>query len=492
MRKLMLATAAMLGATSGLALAQTASGPVYNPTQGQLLATPHSTSSTAQTTNNTVGQPDTFQGITSNFFGAVAPPAPGTIVIKINGRVETDLDYAQTSLGTAGGKINPISFGTFFRLYPAVDAMAANGLRYGASVEIRENFPGSAAQTTPTISPTAAAPSTSSELSGQTLFVRRAFTYVAADNVGIVRLGQGDGVISMFDPCIFSVQCWDAGAGNFNGGAMQGQYPANAVSIPFYWLAQVGADYGNDKILYMSPQFAGFDFAAHYAPSSGNGYIGCAGNPQPSGGCNGATSGGDPTRYYNEVAAGVRYLGQFGPMLVGAYGVYETASKENQTTGAIVPLGKDTTGAYDNMSFFEAAAFIGADTPMGRFVYSGNWIGGAINGSNGGGLAMRPSGGAPESATVTGLEYFNGPMSAGIEVAFADSQGSNALTGISQRHEFEFGVGGAYALAPGLFLTAEYQYSHRHQGDFNFTTGETGSTNDVHSQGVQFATIVTW
>ena len=30
--------------------------------------------------------------------------------------------------------------GTYFRLYPGVDAMAANGLRYGAQAEIRENF----------------------------------------------------------------------------------------------------------------------------------------------------------------------------------------------------------------------------------------------------------------------------------------------------------------------------------------------------------------
>ena len=52
---------------------------------------------------------------------------------------------------------------------------------------------------------------------GQTVFVRRAFTYLASDNVGIVRFGQADGVIGLFDNCIFTTQCWDAGIQGLNG-----------------------------------------------------------------------------------------------------------------------------------------------------------------------------------------------------------------------------------------------------------------------------------
>ena len=49
--------------------------------------------------------------------------------------------FAFTGIGTnAGQKLAPYSIGTYFRLYPGVDAMSTNGLRYGAQAEIRENF----------------------------------------------------------------------------------------------------------------------------------------------------------------------------------------------------------------------------------------------------------------------------------------------------------------------------------------------------------------
>ena len=38
--------------------------------------------------------------------------------------------------------MNPEQFIGYFRLYPGVDALATNGLRYGAIVEIRQNFIG--------------------------------------------------------------------------------------------------------------------------------------------------------------------------------------------------------------------------------------------------------------------------------------------------------------------------------------------------------------
>ena len=41
-----------------------------------------------------------------------------------------------------GNKLAPEQFIGYFRLYPGVDAMATNGLRYGAIVEIRQNFIG--------------------------------------------------------------------------------------------------------------------------------------------------------------------------------------------------------------------------------------------------------------------------------------------------------------------------------------------------------------
>jgi hypothetical protein len=483
MRKLLLATAAVLGAAPGLALAQTST----NPIQGQFISSPVGGAAANTVSNYGPGGSGT------------AKPTPGTIVIKLNGRVEVDMDASwQTgnALPNGSAKVNPVAFGSYMRLYPAVDGLAANGLRYGASIELRENFPGGSAQTTPAMSP---APSGSTYTSGETVFVRRAFTYLGADNVGIIRFGQGDGVIGMLDNGTFSSQGWDAGAGNFNGGPLQSQGPGAGIAIPFAWLAQAGAEYGNTKVVYLSPNFAGFDFALQYAPGMGNGNSGCGGaGASPA--CTLTTTGSDSTRWYNQVAIGGRYQGTFGPMKLGAMAVYETAGKETLygtpvTATTLAPTAGARSAAsatslkYDNLSFAEAALYATMSTGMGDFTASADWIGGALNGQ----LSMRPQGGVPEEAVVAGLLYKNGPWTLGAEAAFVNSQGDARLAGLTQRREYEAAFGGNYTPAPGLYLVAEYMYEHRHQGLYDFVAGGiSGTTRDAQAQGVMFSTIMTW
>src|SRR4051812_29991263 len=134
-----------------------------------------------------------------------------------------------------------------------------------------------------------------------------------------------------------------------------------------------------------------------------------------------------------------------------------------------------------------------------NFTAAADFIGGAVNGQ----LAMRPQGGAPMNAVVTGLTYANGPISAGLQLGIANSQGAVQLTNISQRHEVGAVIGGSYRLAPGLQLVAEYQYAFRHQGGFNFAVNSVGSnplkgrtdastTRNSQGQGVTFATVLSW
>jgi hypothetical protein len=324
---------------------------------------------------------------------------------------------------------------------------------------------------------------------------------MAADNVGIVRFGQTDGVIGVFDPCIFSAACWDAGIGNFNGGGFQAVAPTNAGGIPFAWLAQAGAEYGNTKIVYLSPQFFGFDVGLQYAPSMGNGYANSTGSTaqglglcaQAGPNCIGATTGNDGTRWYNQVAVGARWQGTFGPVQTGLMAVYETAGKESVYGPAIKSggAGKVLGNMYDNLSFAEVAGYGTLDTGVGKVTYSIDYITGALNGQ----LAMRPSGGAPENAVVTGLLYKQGPITLGAEAGWVFSQGAQQLTGISQRREFEVAFGGNYNIAPGMYLVGEYMYEFRHQGGYDFVAGAVGPggfTRDVHGQGILFSTVVNW
>ncbi len=148
---------------------------------------------------------------------------------------------------------------------------------------------------------------------------------------------------------------------------------------------------------------------------------------------------------------------------------------------------------YDNLSFYKAGVAV---TAM-NVTLAADYIGGRVNGQ----LAMAPSGGVNENAVLVGVTYANGPIVLGAEFGVIDSQGDPRLTGVSQRHEYEIGVGGTYKLAPGVQLVAEYQYEARHQGGFDFATGTLGQTvggavngrtNDSRGQGLLLSTVLTW
>ncbi len=154
---------------------------------------------------------------------------------------------------------------TYFRLYPGVSGMATNGLRWGAQAEIRENFQGQGFVASPSSATTSIIATNAQNSSGttgnsgltcaQTLYVRRAFVWVAQDQVGIFRFGQGDGVAGIFDNGITTFQ--DVGQGGWNGDAPA--RPTATRQPTFPWFSQQGAEYGSNKIVYLSPQFFGVD-----------------------------------------------------------------------------------------------------------------------------------------------------------------------------------------------------------------------------------------
>ena len=89
-------------------------------------------------------------------------------------------------------------------------------------------------------------------------------------------------------------------------------------------------------------------------------------------------------------------------------------------------------------------------------------------------------------------EFDNGWI-AGVNFENIWDQGANNLTNVSQRHQYATMVGGAYRMAPGLQLIAEYAYQYRHQGNFNFATGVAGTgTRDAQAQGFMVGTVLSW
>jgi hypothetical protein len=523
MRNILLASAAILGASGVGAFAQAPPNQLQGQYAAPLLGGP-----SANNNNNAFG---------TAVPGASLAPAPGTVVIRLNGKVYAgvDLSYA-TGLSTPAGtiaaagtapanangyKLNPVGIDSFLRLYPGIDGMATNGLRYGAGVEIRENFEGgnsfsvssspiSATSVVTTLPSGSATSGTASSASGnsssETLFVRRAFAYIGSDQTGIVRLGQQDGLISIYDATgIFTTGSWDGGIGNINNAGVQAATP-NQYLITWGWLSGNGTEYGDNKIVYLSPSFYGVDVGFEYAPNMGNSFSNSAtSDPYAVGPCNVAsancinvTSGTDESRWINRWGFGARFIETFAGATVQGYADYTLSGHAQNPTAVQAGPTHLTTGSgglkYDGQSFFNgglAASYLG-------FTINGDVTAGRINGSNG----LDPTGGVPMHAELGAISYAIGPFSVGALAGIEDSQGSANLVNTSQRHEFAVAFGGAYRIAPGINLCLEYQYEQRHQGDFNFNTNVSGpvaatgasgtSGNDIRAQGISFATIINW
>jgi hypothetical protein len=488
MRKLLLATAAMLGATvgaTGLAVA----APAF--TNQGTVATPANMGSFTYGDNNYMSGTPTK--------GSVANPTPGTMVIRLGLMMQVGIGAAWSNLDTgtsAAGvtqKLSPVLIQEYMRIYPGVDAMAANGLRYGAAVELRQNY-ASAAGAEPLTNGGTVYTST------QTVFVRRAFGYVGG-NWGIIRLGEMDGLIGTYDEGGATTGVYLSPTGTIVGGNDQALNVGNAWMIP-YFAAQSGNEYGNAKIVYLSPSFYGFDFGAEYAPNPFNGYaIGGGYLPGATGiaalgtcysaagsGCPNVSSSSVPLSgsiSQNEYSVGVRYQGKLGPAAVLAYGLYVGSGHTNYTGTAAAafaasgaPHGSTYNGKFQDLSL----GMFGANVNVAGFAVFGNVMFGKFNGI----LGLTPDGAPNATGFGVGFKYVTGPYSIGAVYSQFDSQGAYNLVGISQRHEWVFAAAATYYAAPGLIFSLDYDYGQRYQGGYNFMTGAVGSAayNHVQAQGV--------
>jgi hypothetical protein len=471
----------------GMASAQNSPppNPLLNDTQGTVV-TPENGGS------YTFGDNNYMSGTMAK--GAVANPTPGTMVIRLGVRVFVDASLNYSNLNQVGtDKLYAQQFSEFMRIYPGVDAMAANGLRYGAAVELRQNF-GAPTGTT-------GANGGTGYTSTQTVYVRRAFVYAAGDAWGIVRFGEMDGLIGTYDNGGQTTGVYLSPTGTIVGGDLQSTGVGNAFMTPFF-AAQSGNEYGNTKVVYLSPSLAGFDFGFQYAPNPFNGYaIGAGGCPSAGGGTacpnlssTATTNGGNfGSRTMNQYAVGARYTGVVGGLGVLAYGVYMGSGVVNYTgpqTAAVLGTttvpGSRYTGKFDGLSL----GSFGVNLTYAGFSVFGNTLFGAVNGI----LAARPTGGVHGVGWVGGVKYVAGPFSIGALYGGFDSQGSQLLTGVTQRHENVFYTAATYTVAPGMVAFLDYVYGTRYQGGFNFATNAAGSPafNHVRSQGVMLGTAVKW
>ena len=446
-----------------------------------------------------------------------ATPEPGTVTVRLNGRfrfyagVVSDRDAnnnaagdttAAGATGAAGatqGNVNAAGvgnlratnkqanylFGDYARLYPGFDGVAANGLKYGASLEIRQdNGSGAGGGIYGSIS--------NQNRERGALYFRREWGYIGTDQLGTIRLGSTDQPTSLYATGTFE---------NFNDGGLDGDIPgfiSGAVVLPFPFPDGQGAYYTTTKAIYLSPQLYGFDFGVSFEPNTGNvdngdfcngssavgnNFVNSAGSFVPVAGANtqsvagpgcdrlsSTAVNGETARRRNTVDALLRYRGTFGAFGVAATGGYIGGTHVLDNSG--LPFNNNPLAAggirsnYDGLSVGD----FGLAVTYGGFSVGGHYTYGRFNETV---ASLVPKGLGNSQAFLGGFSYTVGPLIVGAHYLQILSPGDvgNAYFGRT-RYEQGVAAGGTYSLAPGLSLFASYVYSDRHQSGYNFITGQ--------------------
>lgn len=359
-----------------------------------------------------------------------------------------------------------------------VNGKLANGLTYGAQISFNSSgFEGrQVAQNRASAGKT-------------TVAVDEMYAFIAHPRFGQIRFGDEDGVMG----------------GLMNSGWVQG---FGTGGVHGSWESFVnrqgggrtttgpGALSDNSKIIYMSPQIAGFDFGVSFAPNSGVGEdTGCPNNAQ-SGYCDRATAysgarlsgvgaaGPEYAARRNEWQLAARWRGNVGGVgiatTVGYFGA--SAARDLTTSGAQVRV-------FNNLNVWQAgiqasyAGFtIGTNYSYGDFALI--W-----------GNPLR--GDRPGEQLVVGGQYVAGPITVGANFVTTLFEGGNrdtftdtgstltrtrtpvvagTSTSAAQQRRWGMGVGANYRLAPGMDLIAEYVY---------YSVREQGRDGDPNRPGIQ-------
>lgn len=472
MRKILLTTVAVFGAAAGLA------GGAYAQS-----AAPSLPSANGMWGVGGAGAPPT----NSSESAAAGMPAPGSFVVHLNGRlnyyvgVEGDTANNITSASGVTNKNGSFETQGYIRLYPGFDAVAANGLQYGAVGEIRN----------PGANDTATGVSASGNSTENTLYWRIAYGYLGLPEFGTLSFGQQQTAFGLLDVGAFvgfNDGGWDGDVPSFIGGGLGSSYgPA-----PDYPFTGVGPMYTVNRLLYMSPDFSGFRFGIGYAPNN-NSLINQENCTVASPGCNRFISGDVPTpgtvggvRYNNVVDAAANYTNTFGPLGLALYGGFYGAT----------PIVSTVPGAlkYEPM----AVGAFGATVSFAGFTVGGQFKWGDENGL----WDVMPQGGKPMTAWLVGAQYQTGPVVIGASY-FTYQYTGDFTSPATEGMETDNGIaaGGTFSVAPGLSFYLSYLYGQRHQLGFNFNTGianglpgggVAGTNNNASGQVFALGTVLKW
>lgn len=329
-------------------------------------------------------------------------------------------------------------------IHVVANGKAANGLRYGVAVEIQND------------SVRQATGGTNSKTS---LDLDEVWGYVAG-SFGQLRFGDEDNVWGLMSVGQIS---------NFATGGLDGDfYDSLAGNSPALNMSSDAGD--NTKIIYMSPQFAGFDFGASFAFNTGEGPLsGCtSGNTSCDRLASVETLGATTARRRNEVVAIARYRGSFAGVGLGATAAYIGADAVKNVNG--VGVDRINVGAF------------GLQLSAYGFLVGGQYLFGDAN-INYATPRLKVAGADREyNSFNAGASYTLGQITVGGQYGETRSAGAQALVGgvpvTGDRKDKAWSVGGTYRIAPGIEYIAEYTSYTIEEPGVNFAGGTNRALNN--------------
>jgi hypothetical protein len=378
-----------------------------------------------------------------------------------------------------------------------VNGKLANGLTYGAQISL--NSSGIEGRQLG---------GTRSSAGKTTVAVDEMYAFIAHPRFGQIRFGDEDGVMGGL-----MNSGWVQG---FGTGGVHGSWESFVTRQAGGRTTTAPGGLGDaSKIIYMSPQFAGFDFGASYAPNANVGEdVGCPNNAN-SGFCDRATAftgarnfgiyaaGPEQAARRNEYQLAARWRGN-----VAGVGIAATVGYIGSGAALDITTGGQQFRVFNGMNIWQG----GIQASYAGFTLGANYTYGDYNFFWGNTLR----GDRPAEQLVVGGQYVAGPITVGANFVTGMFEGGsrgtltenatgtafipgtnarptavNQSTNAATMRRWGMGIGANYRLAPGMDLIAEYvYYSVREQGrdlDPNRFGIQSRASSNVFLTGVRLA-----
>ncbi|HEY4252436.1 MAG TPA: porin [Roseomonas sp.] len=337
-------------------------------------------------------------------------------------------------------------FQSDFELNVFVDGKASNGLQYGLVLEFQVDNVGAGG-------------------GGTSIDMDEFYGFISHPMFGTLRMGDEDHAANLLQvrtPLIRGADTdnyWD-----------EFTFRRGADASPSFFTA---LDDGSDasKIIYLSPQFFGFDFGLSYGANRGEGERYSLGTTVSPAVGTGAAAQRDRTGLRNIMSAGVRYRGTFGGVGVAASfgGMRADSARRYAAAGSADAALQSAATAYSGgLQLSAFGVTVGGEYTWGR--YGGVSVG----------AAAIPRGRENSTQWVAGATY-NIPSTPLQIGAFYGRATQDNGPGFASRTQKIYSGGVNYAVAPGM--TAYLTYTHLE--DSNEVVGGGYIDNNAARPGVQ-------